>query len=222
MEYGDMSMAANPSVSVGRLEAVLREAGDGLFALDRDRRIVAFSTGCERITGYTADEIVGRQCECHDVTECADADGQPIGALCPSVQVLNGEVPSARQRVQMRHKQGHQVWVESDYLPLRDLGGQVAGILCVVRDVTREVNETGRTEAEESPIGGVGVDAETGSSEGPNALDSILHRVERREILQALRRAHGQRSRAARALGISRSRLYRRMEALGIDPRVDV
>jgi transcriptional regulator with PAS, ATPase and Fis domain len=50
-------------------------------------------------------------------------------------------------------------------------------------------------------------------------LDEILATVERRALLAALRRAGGQRSRAARAMGISRSRLYRRMEALGIRPR---
>lgn len=51
------------------------------------------------------------------------------------------------------------------------------------------------------------------------ALDAVLATVERRAILAALRRAGGQRSRAAQAIRISRSRLYRRMEALGIRPR---
>ncbi|UCE58788.1 MAG: hypothetical protein JSU63_15245 [Phycisphaerales bacterium] len=54
---------------------------------------------------------------------------------------------------------------------------------------------------------------------GARSLDEILSTIERREILGALRRANGQRTQAARLLGISRSRLYRRMEALGIDPR---
>jgi DNA-binding NtrC family response regulator len=53
-------------------------------------------------------------------------------------------------------------------------------------------------------------------------LDDVLASVERRAILSALRRAGGQRSRAARAMGVSRSRLYRRMEALGIHPREDL
>ena len=57
---------------------------------------------------------------------------------------------------------------------------------------------------------------------GDLSLDDILASVERRAILSALRRAGGQRSRAARAIGISRSRLYRRMEALGIRPREDL
>ena len=57
------------------------------------------------------------------------------------------------------------------------------------------------------------------SAEGTGSLDRILTTIERREILNALNRANGQRTLAARLLGISRSRLYRRMEALGIDPR---
>ncbi len=58
---------------------------------------------------------------------------------------------------------------------------------------------------------------EEASDMGP--LDRILTTIERREILAALKRANGQRTLAARLLGISRSRLYRRMEALDIDPR---
>lgn len=49
-------------------------------------------------------------------------------------------------------------------------------------------------------------------------LDEILEHAERRAILAALRRAHGRRNFAAKIMGISRSRLYRRMEALNIVP----
>jgi PAS domain S-box-containing protein len=49
-------------------------------------------------------------------------------------------------------------------------------------------------------------------------LDPILAEVERDAIRRALRSANWQRNKAAQLMGISRSRLYRRMEALGIDP----
>ncbi len=52
----------------------------------------------------------------------------------------------------------------------------------------------------------------------PTSLDRLLADFERQAIVGALRRAGGGRSLAARRLGISRSRLYRRMDALGIDP----
>lgn len=58
--------------------------------------------------------------------------------------------------------------------------------------------------------------AETNSERG--SLDRILTAIEKREIVGALKRAKGQRTLAAQMLGISRSRLYRRMEALSIDP----
>ncbi len=48
------------------------------------------------------------------------------------------------------------------------------------------------------------------------SLDHVLLLVERKEILDALHRAAGRRTIAARLLGISRSRLYRRMAALNI------
>ena len=51
---------------------------------------------------------------------------------------------------------------------------------------------------------------------GNRPLDAVLGAIERREIEAALRLAHGQRTLTARLLRISRSRLYRRMEALGI------
>ena len=47
-------------------------------------------------------------------------------------------------------------------------------------------------------------------------LDQILEEAERRLIVSALRRAHGNRSRAAELLSIWRPRLLRRMQALGI------
>ncbi len=67
------------------------------------------------------------------------------------------------------------------------------------------------------------VRAATKSSGPPAAsddvlLDPILEQVERQTILEALRRANGQRNRAAQLMGISRSRLYRRMEVLRITP----
>ena len=54
---------------------------------------------------------------------------------------------------------------------------------------------------------------------GNRPLDDVLTIIEKREILAALHLAGGQRTRAARLLSISRSRLYRRMEALGIEPK---
>lgn len=58
------------------------------------------------------------------------------------------------------------------------------------------------------------------SADAPDSLrlDPFLARVEREAILRALAAANWQRNKAASLMGISRSRLYRRMDALGIVP----
>jgi DNA-binding NtrC family response regulator len=55
-----------------------------------------------------------------------------------------------------------------------------------------------------------------GVAEKPLHLDQLLEQAERRLIILALRKAQGNRSRAAELLSIWRPRLVRRMEALGI------
>jgi len=71
---------------------------------------------------------------------------------------------------------------------------------------------TGAAPSEAAGIGSVGIVAH-------KSLDEILMSIETREIVAALQQVHGQRTQAAKLLGISRSRLYRRMEALSTDPR---
>jgi len=54
-------------------------------------------------------------------------------------------------------------------------------------------------------------------SDRPIPLNSILEQVERRLIELALRRSHGNKSRAAELLSVWRPRLLRRIEALGLE-----
>lgn len=42
--------------------AVLSRTTDGVYAVDRDQRIIFWNTAAERMLGYPADEIIGRPC----------------------------------------------------------------------------------------------------------------------------------------------------------------
>lgn len=231
-------MALNVEAANITLSDLLERCVDGVFVIDRERCFVMYSTACERITGYSSASVVGVRCPCHDVAECADQHGRSLaGALCPGLQVFQGEIPSARQRMRIRHRAGHVVWVETSYSPILDDEGDITAVVGIMRDITEvmeqedELREAVKRSSQslqeidvapldnltgnQPQVGGQLSDAEAGNG----SLDQILTTIERREILGALRRANGQRTLAARLLGISRSRLYRRMEALGIDPR---
>lgn len=229
MNYADpKSMHTRPANALN-LENILQHSREGVFVIDRTRRLVAFSAGCERLTGYPAPEVIGQACTCYETTQCEDQFGRSLsGSLCPGMQVFDhGKAPGS-QLMKLKHREGREVWVSATYTPLHDPAGQVIGVMGILRPAKAPAADGNATKIIQSASAErAGVLPETAlgmppTTDDDNRLDGVLHEVERREIITALRQASGQRARAARSLGISRSRLYRRMEALGIDPRSDI
>lgn len=123
------------------LEEIFDRTQDGVFVMDRDRRIILFNAGCERLTGHRKQEVVGTQCHCHEVTECHDEYGRSLaGKLCPGLRVFNGQVPSAKQSMRIRHRDGRHVWIEMTYTPLPDAEGRISCVLAVMHDIS-EIKE---------------------------------------------------------------------------------
>lgn len=212
------------AVTVG-LEAALRDAADGVFVLDRNRKIAFFSEACRRITGATSGDVLGLSCVCHEMLECVDVHGRRLeGVLCPALSILNGDITSHRQRMAISRQDGQRVWVETTYAPIRDGQGRITGVVAIMRDINdviareEELIAAARRGSATQDTESTVIDAPD-NGDGIGALDNKLSSLERLEIVDALANTRGQRTQAAQRLGISRSRLYRRMEALGIDPR---
>jgi len=218
--YGVSIMTHDMSFDELTLTDVFRHAVDGMFIVHRDRRVAYFSEGCERITGAASSNVVGADCACHRLADCQDTHGHPLSAaLCPAMQILNGAATNARHQISARDRDGRRVWIETTYSPVKDERGEVKAVACIMRDITesKDSDQTGRQSGQIDTPGAIVTGESSAPAGGP--LDRMLTAIERKEILTALDRADGQRTLAARSLGISRSRLYRRMEALRIDPR---
>ncbi len=107
------------------------------------------------------------------------------------------------------------VWV---ILEAHDWPGNVRELQNVIESAY--VSGSGSTlRAEEIRLGAAVKGRGNNGGVGVLPLDDVLADVERRSILGALRKAGGQRSLSAKLLHISRSRLYRRMDVLGISAR---
>lgn len=225
-------MSLNMNIGELTLESVLERSLDGLFAISRDREVVYFSKGCERLTGVSSAAVIGTSCSCYQLTNCRDEHDRNLsGVLCPAIKIFDGNIPNATQRMSILKVDGDRVWIETNYTPVLDEHGNVSHVVGIMRDVTftKEKEDELRQQAAQPGMGRqvrslepetlVGFsqckpstqDTSTGVS-----LDSAIRALERKEILSALGRTRGQRTLAARLLGISRSRLYRRLEALGI------
>lgn len=125
------------NTSLVSLDHLLANAADGLLMVDRSRRVVMFSKGCERITGYGSDEVLGFECKCFDALKCHDEQGRSLaGALCPARALFDGSsADSACQRMRIRRKDGEPAWLETNYAVVRDEAGEVEFVLGVMRDI---------------------------------------------------------------------------------------
>jgi len=112
-------------------ELLVNTMADGLFTLDLACHITYWNKAAERITGYGAQEAIGRHCSFLEGEHCADArgGGQP---RCPVF--LQGEVRNGECRI--RGKDGQRIDILKNARLLRDASGQVIGAVENFADVS--------------------------------------------------------------------------------------
>lgn len=114
--------------------SLLDNLSDGVYLVNRQRRIVYWNRGAERMTGYSAAEVVGRECAagvlCH-----VDEDGHLLcpADTCPAEEVMR-RVEVLERRVFLQHRDGHRVPVKTRIAPLRDGAGEVTGAVEIFSD----------------------------------------------------------------------------------------
>lgn len=117
------------------LSDILNATNDGVFVLDASRRFVFFNPACERLTGWSAAEVLGTGCQCSQVTHCHDEHGRSLaGLLCPGLGVFEGRQPALRQRMQITTRSGDTRWVETQYTCVSSGNGQPRCVIGVMRD----------------------------------------------------------------------------------------
>ncbi len=132
-----MADASNVAFSAAGEEfyrSLLDNLSDGVYLVDRQRRIVYWNRGAERLTGYSAAEVVGRECSagvlCH-----VDEQGHLLcpAATCPAEEVMR-QGKMLERRVFLHHRNGHRVPVFTRIAPLRNGAGEVSGALEIFSD----------------------------------------------------------------------------------------
>jgi len=118
---------ASPDNDLARI--LVQSSVDGLFALDRETRYTLWNTAMERFAGKRADEVLGRRV--FDVFPFLRA----LGLEDAVRRVLGGEAV-ATDAVPNVLPSGEVHYFDRLYMPLRDDGGAVVGVVGVVRDVT--------------------------------------------------------------------------------------
>lgn len=119
-------------------ETVLENLFDGVYFVDRDRRITIWNRGAERITGFEKAEVIGKCCA-DNILRHIDADGRELcESGCPlSATLADGE--TRESNIFLHHHQGHRVPVSVRISPVRDDQGEVIGGIEVFSDNSSSV-----------------------------------------------------------------------------------
>lgn len=111
---------------------------DGVYFTDPSRRILYWNKGAEAITGYPAEETVGRACS-DNLLVHVDGEGHNLcQGPCPLAQTIRDGV-SREARVFLKHRDGHRVPVLVCTAQIRDGAGRVLGGLETFRDISGEI-----------------------------------------------------------------------------------
>lgn len=124
-------------------ERIFKNLNDGLYFVDKNRVITYWNNAAERITGFSAGEVIGRPCFQNILTH-VDGEGRSLcSGLCPlAATLIDGSTREAE--VFLHHKDGHRVPVLVRVGTITDKTGQIIGGTELFTDISRYTADVSR------------------------------------------------------------------------------
>lgn len=109
---------------------------DGLYLVDRYRKISYWNKSAERISGFTASEVLGRSCSDNILTHVDEAGNSLCKGNCPLAMSINdGENREAD--IFLHHKNGHRIPVSVRIGVLKNLTNEIIGGIELFSDISK-------------------------------------------------------------------------------------
>lgn len=117
---------------------ILDNLCDGIYFLDRNRKITYWNKGAEKITGYSAAEVIGRGCSDNILVHIDQQGNQLCCEQCPAAHALvDGQRHEAE--VFLRHKQGYRLPVRTCIDPIVSSDGKIIGAVELFTDISSSI-----------------------------------------------------------------------------------
>jgi len=99
---------------------------EGVYFADRERKIIYWNRGAERITGYSTGEVVGHHCFDNILFHVDEAGNVLCRGGCPLLWTIM-EGKERESEIYLHHKDGHRVPVRVRTSPIRNERGDIIG-----------------------------------------------------------------------------------------------
>ena len=187
-----------PRTSEQGLEQALARAGDGVFAVGPEGRVILWNRSAEKILGWSASETMGRPC-CDIFTGLDDRGNRLCYQGCHVMSLLKLGEPVQHFDMQTRTKAGRPVWLNISIIeapasaPARPLAIHFFRGVTATKELLRLVHE--RLEAPAVPSDDAGAGLTSRELEVPRLLAggaSTKALAERLHVSPATVRNHAQ------------------------------
>ena len=133
-------MIDKPSGSLpgGFYKTLMDSMFDAVFTVDSDCTITYWNDSCTRITGYSAEEMIGQNY--HETGFSCLEDGN--AQSCPQrdrIKIVLGTGMPGTWKGYVRRRTGQPIPVESHISPIRDMNENVVGAVEVFRDFSSQI-----------------------------------------------------------------------------------
>ncbi|MGC2246705.1 MAG: sensor domain-containing diguanylate cyclase [Terriglobales bacterium] len=140
---GDVGLSGVPS-DPNFYKGLLDHMSDGVYFVDRDRRILYWNEQAFRLTGYKPEEVMGRCCQDEILCHVDGAGKRLCHDGCPLTATIKDG--AARQaQVFLRHKQGRRLPVLVRVQPIHGDDGSIVGAVEIFTDETARLAEERKT-----------------------------------------------------------------------------
>jgi PAS domain S-box-containing protein len=111
----------------------LADVAEAAYAVDLDRRILSWNQAAEQVTGYRAEEVIGRRCA-DGLLNHVDEHGEMLcGSRCPLLATMK-DGQERRTRIWLHHRKGHLVPVVISATAVRSEAGATIGAVETFHD----------------------------------------------------------------------------------------
>ena len=107
-------------------EGILDNLYDGIYFVDRERKITYWNKAAERITGFRRSEALGKHCYDHILNHINDEREHLCRRNCPLARCIETGEPMQAE-LYLHHKEGYRLPVSIRVTPILDQDGSVIG-----------------------------------------------------------------------------------------------
>ena len=117
---------------------ILENLHEGLYLVDRNGVITYWNKAAEQISGFSANEVVGKSCSDNILTH-VDSDGNNLcTGMCPLATTIADGKPR-EDEIYMHHKNGHRIPVSIRASTLTNRDGNIIGGIELFTNISHQV-----------------------------------------------------------------------------------